>query len=154
MNAAKFCAELDTATHCSTAAEAVYDADVIITVTPSKDAILKNVSDVKPSATIIAVGADTPGKQELDQAIINAASRVICDDIAQCKRVGELQYSDLALLSRVETLGSCVAGASAGRTSSDGIIVVDLTGVGAQDAAIAEFAWTTTQQDQKVESKL
>lgn len=37
-------------------------------------------------------------------------------------------------------------GSKAGRVEGDGVIVVDLTGTGAQDAAIGEIAWNKLSQ--------
>lgn len=40
-------------------------------------------------------------------------------------------------------LGEIVRGTKAGREESDGRIVADLTGTGAQDAAVGQVAWDT-----------
>ena len=37
-------------------------------------------------------------------------------------------------------------GSKAGRVEGDGVVVVDLTGTGAQDAAIGQIAWDTLSQ--------
>ena len=50
-------------------AELCARADVIITTTPSTAAILTDAM-IRPGTRIIAVGADTPGKQELDPKIL------------------------------------------------------------------------------------
>jgi ornithine cyclodeaminase/alanine dehydrogenase-like protein (mu-crystallin family) len=45
-------------------------------------------------------------------------------------------------LDRVHAeLGEIIGGTKAGREESDGVVVVDLTGTGAQDAAIGQVAW-------------
>jgi len=71
--------------------------------------------------------------------------KYISDLTGQTSKVGELRS---ALAAGVMTcddvyaeLGEVVNGTKAGREDGDGIIVVDLTGTGAQDAAIGQVAW-------------
>jgi ornithine cyclodeaminase/alanine dehydrogenase-like protein (mu-crystallin family) len=63
--------------------------------------------------------------------------------LSQCAEFGEihhaLQAGILSLGDVTGELGDVVVGRHAGRTSSDQIIVCDLTGVGVQDAAIASL---------------
>lgn len=123
--------------------DAVRGADLIVTVTPSREPLVRS-RWVGDRATVLAVGSDGPGKQELEAALLGRADKVVVDDLDQCARLGELQHA-LAegRLAREEvhaTLGEVVAGSRPGR-EGDELIVCDLTGVGAQDAAIAEAAW-------------
>src|SRR5258708_5600282 len=57
-------------------------ADVIVTTTPSTEPLL-SVDMVRPGTRIVAVGADSPGKRELDPRIL-ARGRTVVDSIAQC----------------------------------------------------------------------
>lgn len=73
-----------------------------------------------------------------------AASKFITDLTRQCARVGELRT---ALLEKKMTEESVYAeirevvnGTKKGREGNE-LIVVDLTGTGAQDAAIGHVAW-------------
>jgi ornithine cyclodeaminase len=99
---------------------------------------------VRPGATLIAVGSDTPDKQELDVALLARADVVIADRLSQCAEFGEIHHALAAgALSRDDIageLGDVVVGRIPGRTASDQIVVCDLTGVGVQDAAIAGLA--------------
>jgi ornithine cyclodeaminase/alanine dehydrogenase-like protein (mu-crystallin family) len=69
------------------------------------------------------------------------ADKVVTDLTIQCAELGELQHAlAQGLLTRDDVyaeLGEIVAGHKPGR-EGDEIIVCDLTGVGAQDAALAE----------------
>jgi ornithine cyclodeaminase len=73
------------------------------------------------------------GKRELDAAVLERAGVVAADDVRQCRAVGELQY---AAERAAVALGDVIAGRVPGRTSPDQITVADLTGLGAEDAAI------------------
>lgn len=123
-----------------TAEEAVRNSDLIITTTPSHKPLV-SADWVKPGATIIAVGSDTPEKQELDVHLLERADMVIADRLSQCAEFGEIHH---ALVAGVLTLndvtgelGDVIVGRIPGRTADDQIIICDLTGVGVQDAAIA-----------------
>ena len=126
-------------------AEAVCDAaDILITATPSREPLVR-VEWLRPGTHVTAVGADTPGKQELEAACLARADLVVVDRLAQCARVGELSHALAAGLLREADvqaqLGEIVAGRKPGRTSGDQITICDLTGVGFQDTAIAAMAW-------------
>ena len=71
--------------------EAVRNADLIVTTTPARRALVHETW-VKPGATVIAVGADSPGKQELDPLLLVRADKVIVDLVRQAARLGELQH--------------------------------------------------------------
>ena len=71
-----------------TLATAVRRQDIVVTTTPSTAPLVRR-EWVEPGTHINAVGADSPGKQELDPAIL-AAAKVVVDDWAQCKDIGEI----------------------------------------------------------------
>ncbi len=120
------------------------DADVLITCTPSRAPII-SAGWLRPGMHVTALGSDGPGKQELDPRCLARADILVCDRIAQCARLGELQHALAAgLLGEADVdaeLGQVVAGKKPGRTSDDQITIVDLTGVGFQDTAIASLAF-------------
>ena len=60
------------------AKEAVLNADVIVTITPSRKPIVMN-EWIKEGVHINAMGADAPGKQELDPEILKRA-KIVVDD--------------------------------------------------------------------------
>jgi len=69
---------------------------------------------------------------------------MVCDLVRQCKSVGELRSAIAAGLMK-ETdvyaeIGEVVNGDKPGREGNE-LILVDLTGTGAQDAAIGQVAW-------------
>jgi len=119
--------------------EAVKQADLVITVTASREPLLQ-AEWLKPGVTVIAVGADAPEKQELAVGVL-ARAKVVADSIAQCLRLGEIHHAveQGAILRDTiyAELGEITSGRKPGRVSEDEIIVCDLTGVGVQDVAAA-----------------
>ena len=69
------------------------------------------------------------------------ADKVVADRLDQCLRLGELHHAvEAGVLAPGDVwaeLGDLAAGKKAGRESEDEITVADLTGVGIQDAAVA-----------------
>lgn len=115
-------------------------ADLIVTTTPSTSPIL-STSTVRPGTRIVAVGADTPGKQELETAL-TASARLIVDSRAQCIDHGEAGWAVRAGLVASDALTELGALLDApGPFSDTDIVVADLTGVAVQDIAIAKTVW-------------
>ena len=118
-------------------------ADVICTTTPSR-APLFPARAVRPGTHINAVGADGPGKQELDPALLKGA-RVIVDEIHQAVHGGEVNVAiSQGLLKQDDlggTLSDVVNGAAAGRRSAAEITIFDSTGLAIQDIAVAILAY-------------
>lgn len=121
------------------AQEAVTGADIVVTTTPAHEPIVK-AEWISHGALVIAMGSDGPGKQELDPAILADADKIVVDNRKQCLKYGEMQHAASAGVEpdRIYAeLGEIAAGMKPGRSSSEELIVVDLTGVGVQDAAVA-----------------
>jgi alanine dehydrogenase len=91
---------------------------------------------------INAIGADAPGKEELDPALLKRAS-VFVDDMAQAVHSGEINVPILKGLYKKEnisgTIGEVVIGKK-GRSRPDEITIFDSTGLAIQDLAIAKIA--------------
>lgn len=125
-----------------TVEQAVRGSDVVITVTPSREPLVR-AEWVLPGTHITAVGADGPDKRELEVEVLQKADKVVADRLDQCVRFGEIHHAVEAGVLRPEDvyaeLGEIAAGRKPGRTSDREITVADLTGVGVQDAAVAEL---------------
>jgi ornithine cyclodeaminase len=115
-------------------AEVAAAATLIATTTASR-ALLLRAEDVRPGSHVSAVGADSPGKQELDPELLRRASLVLVDSRAQCERLGELQHARSERDRAVEIGAFCAAPIEYDR---DGITVADFTGLGVEDLFIAE----------------
>ncbi|MBV4491533.1 ornithine cyclodeaminase family protein [Pseudomonas oryzicola] len=124
------------------AAEVAAAANLIVCTTPSRQPLLLS-EWVRPGTHITAVGADAPGKQELDPALVARADRIIVDSVAQCSQYGEVAH---ALSSgQIDTkqlieLGTLLASGAHGREHAAQITLADLTGVAVQDAQISSCA--------------
>ncbi|NIY48484.1 NAD(P)-binding domain-containing protein [Cedecea colo] len=120
------------------AEECARNASVIVTATPSATPLVR-AEWVRPGTHITAVGADSPGKQELDAAILTAAACILVDSASQCGAYGELSHlqEEHRAGSKVIELGSLLTdNAQYVRRDTD-ITVADLTGLGVQDAQIS-----------------
>ncbi len=119
------------------------EADLLVTTTPSRRPLV-DAGWLRPGQHITAVGSDSPGKQELAAECLDRADLVIVDRLRQCAAFGELKHAIDAGLMTVNAvhgeLGRVAAGHLPGRTSANQITIVDLTGVGFQDTAIASRA--------------
>jgi len=114
--------------------EVAASAALIATTTASRAPLLR-ARDVRPGSHISAVGADSPGKQELDPELLRRAALVLVDSRAQCERLGELQHAPSERDRAVEIGAFCAAPIAHDRA---GITIADFTGLGAEDLFIAE----------------
>ena len=117
-------------------------ADVIVTTTPAEQPIL--MADwLEPGQHITAMGSDSEHKNEIDPGIFARASYV-ADRLTQTRRLGELASAIRAGAATADQafaeIGEVIAGKRTGRTRADEITLVDLTGTGVQDTAIANLA--------------
>ncbi|SNZ20560.1 ornithine cyclodeaminase family protein [Cohaesibacter gelatinilyticus] len=133
-----------------TPSELCEKADVIVTTTPSKAPLIE-AEWVRPGTHIVAVGADSPGKQEIDEQLFARASQIFVDSPSQCIEHGEttnaLQAKVIAE-SDLTPLGEALLNGAKPR-SDDDITIADLTGVAVQDAAIAKSVWLNMEQRSK-----
>ncbi len=125
----------------ATSLEQTCDCDVLCTTTPSTTPLVNN-EWIAAGTHINAIGADAPGKQELDPAIL-ARARVFIDDYEQATHSGEINVPiSKGLFSPDDiagTLGEVVCGRK-GRDNEAEITVFDSTGLALQDLALAKIA--------------
>jgi ectoine utilization protein EutC len=133
----------------ASAEEVVRSCDVLITATASRKPLVQ-ANWLHTGQHVTAVGADFPGKQELDAEVLRKADRLVCDRLSQCRENGELQHlvrdGELPADLEVSELGELVTGGKAGRRSRSEITVCDLTGTGVQDTAIANLAFRNSMR--------
>lgn len=126
-----------------TVKEAVENCDVVVTSTPSRKPLVM-VDWVGAGTHINAIGADAPGKQELDPKILKKA-KIVLDDWEQgCHGGGVNVPLAEGIISREDIygeIGEVVTGKKAGRTSDDEITVFVSTGLAIQDAVTANLAY-------------
>ncbi len=120
------------------ALEGMRDADVIITITSSFEAILQ-AAHVSPGTHLACMGTDTKGKQEVAADLL-AAARVFTDEVAQSVSIGEAQHAvaqGLIAQADITQIGAVINDTHPGRSTAEEITLFDGTGVGLQDLAVA-----------------
>ncbi len=123
--------------------DAARDADILVTLTPSRKPLVKS-EWVADGTHINAVGADGPGKQELDVKLLRRA-KVFVDDRDQAIHGGELNIP----ISRGQfnprdihaVLGQVLAAKASGRRSAREITLFDSTGLAIHDVALAQVVY-------------
>lgn len=124
---------------CNNAEDAVVGSDIIATVTPSREPIVMK-EWVYPGLHINAMGADEPGKEELDPQILTGA-KIVVDDRADTIRRGEINVAISKGIIKAEDiyadLEEIVTGKKPGRETDHEITVFDGAGVAIEDVAVA-----------------
>lgn len=117
------------------------DCDVLVTATSSRSPLIRS-EWIHEGTHINAIGADAPGKEELDPALLIRA-QVFVDDISQAVHSGEINVPISNGLYRqadiAGTLGEVVIGKKK-RAGAETITIFDSTGLAIQDLAIAKIA--------------
>lgn len=123
--------------------DAVEGCDVVATLTPSRQPIISR-DWVKPGTHINAMGADAPGKQELDPAILKTA-KIVVDDLEHCSYSGEINVPlTQGVISKKDIygeIGEIILGQKPGRIRPDEVTVFASTGIAIQDIAVAEVVY-------------
>ena len=130
---------------------AVEGADIIVTTTPSTEPLVKN-DWVSLGTHLNCIGADAPGKEEIDPAILRR-SKIVVDNWDQASHTGEINVPVSAgMISKSSVwaeLGEVVAGIKPGRTATNEITVFDATGLAIQDAVTAELVYRKAIEKKK-----
>ncbi len=123
--------------------DAVKKSDIIITATPSREAMIKK-SWVQPGTHFSCVGADMPGKKEIDSQIFVGA-RVFVDDLKQCMNIGEIELPIKERILKKEDIvgeiGDIINGRVEGRLNNEQVTIFDATGTVVLDLITAQLAF-------------
>lgn len=127
----------------------VRDADIVVTVTPSREPIVQ-ANWIDDGMHINAIGADGPGKQELDPLIVKRADKIVVDSIKQCVSIGEIQHAlARGLISEDDIhaeIGRILIGEKLGRETDNEVTLFDSTGIAAQDIAAAQIVYQLAKE--------
>jgi len=119
------------------------NSDIITTLTPSRSPLVF-LEWVKESVHFNAIGADAPGKQELDPRILKTG-KIIVDDIEQTIHSGEINVPiSKGILSKEDIygeLGEIVAGLKPGRIKKEEITIFDSTGLAILDVITGYYVY-------------
>jgi ornithine cyclodeaminase/alanine dehydrogenase-like protein (mu-crystallin family) len=114
-------------------------SDIIVTCTTSREPFLKP-GMVAPGTFVAAIGADSPGKSEIEPSLF-ADALVVVDVLDQCREMGDLRHAlragTIDLRQVHAELGDLVTGKRVGRTSPEQVTLFDSTGTAVQDVACA-----------------
>ena len=114
-----------------TVKKAVQETDIIVTTTPSRKPLVY-AEWVDSGTHINCIGADAPGKQELDPNIL-LKSKIVVDDWEQGSHGGEINVPvSKGIIKKEDIWGDIceiVAGLKQGRTSTEEITVLLLRGL-------------------------
>lgn len=125
--------------------EAIDDADLLITVTPSSKPVFDGTK-IKKGCTISCVGAYQHHMQEMDPAVLPRASKIYFDSQeAVLSESGDilipLEQGIITEDDFTGDIGRVIKGELAGRENDDEIIVYETVGVGAQDLVTAKAVY-------------
>ncbi|MEE9913133.1 MAG: ornithine cyclodeaminase family protein [Deltaproteobacteria bacterium] len=127
-------------------------SDIVIATTPSRNPLVYRVS---PGTHVNAIGADAPGKQEINPAILKQA-KVVIDDWAQASHSGEINVPiRQKLIGKKDIyarMGDVAAGKKKGRTSAGEITLFDSTGLAIQDISCAYVVYQALKNKRGIRS--
>ena len=129
----------------SSSDEAIGDADLLITVTPSSKPVFDGTK-IKKGCTISCVGAYQHHMQEMDPAILPRASKIYFDSReAVLSESGDILIPlEKGIITEDDftgDIGNVIKGELTGRENDDEIIVYETVGVGAQDLVTAKIIY-------------
>ncbi len=137
--------------HVTNLAEAIQGTDIVVTTTPSRMPLILD-SWVSDGTHFNCVGADAPGKEEIDPEILKRA-KIIVDNWEQACHSGEINVPlRNGVISKADIwaeLGEILIGMKVGRTSPEEITVFDTTGIAVQDAVTANLVYTKALQNKR-----
>lgn len=126
-----------------TVRECVKNSDIIVTTTPSRKPLIKH-GWLKKGAHINAIGADAPGKEELDPKILKH-SKIVVDSLSQAAHSGEinvpLKKGIISKRNIYSDIGQIVSGKKPGRTNDKETTIFDSTGLAIQDVAMSSLIY-------------
>jgi ornithine cyclodeaminase/alanine dehydrogenase len=126
----------------SSGAEAVADADVVVTATTSKNPVLRR-EWLGDRVHVSAIGAFYPDWRELDTATVSEAKVVVDSREAIMEEAGDIliPISEGAItVDHIHAeLGELVLGRKKGRTPEDGLTVFKSVGLAIQDSSVANL---------------
>jgi ornithine cyclodeaminase/alanine dehydrogenase-like protein (mu-crystallin family) len=152
---ARFCQEmgaqlqLKSITPVEQPAEAAHGADIIITITTSREPVLEGAW-LAPGVHINAAGSNSILRRELDDEVINRASLIAVDSLEQARiEAGELVTAvekGVLTWERVHELRHVVNAETQGRKSDQDITLFKSLGLAIEDIATAAVIYQRARQ--------
>lgn len=125
------------------AAQAVGEADIIVTATTSKEPVIRR-SWIGEEAHISAIGSFQPDHRELDTETVKEAKLVVDSRKAALREAGDIlipmREGAITEDHIYAELGELVLGLKPGRVEGDGLTIFKSVGLAIQDSAVASLA--------------
>jgi ornithine cyclodeaminase len=139
-----------------TSDQAIDNADLIITVTPSKKPVFDG-RKVKAGATISGVGSYQPDMQEIPSELLKRASKIYFDsEEAVLSESGDLliplENGDMTREKFAGDIGQVITSEKIGRETDDEIIFFKTVGIAAQDLMTAKSIFDKMQSTENSNS--
>jgi len=156
-NRQQFCEEMAAALnltniHPVETPEAAADADILITITSSRDPVIEGAW-LKPGTHINAAGGNSILRREVDDEAVKRASFLAVDSLDQAKiESGEFVMAvekGLLTWERVKELRHVVSGQSQGRTSNEEITLFKSLGIAIEDIAAAAVVYQKAKEQNR-----
>ena len=129
--------------------EAVEDADIVITATPSREPFLVP-GMLRGGSHVTALGADEPGRAEVSAGLLRQ-STFFCDNRALTLSMGALAGVGLGEDSIHAELGEVLAGTKSGRTDAGQVTIFGAVGLPFQDLVAAWHIYQGARADDDVQ---
>lgn len=130
---------------CTSVADAVRDADIIITATWSRTPFLHSEM-IEPGTHITTLGPDEPGKCEVSAELIQK-SLFICDDRNLAVTMGAIAGAGLEATAIQAELGEIIGGTKPGRANNEQITIFGGVGLAFQDLAAAWYVYEKVSRE-------
>ena len=136
------------------------ECDLIITTTCAREALLGTTTSLGSSSIrerglhITCIGADAPGKMELDPTLIAKADLLVADTVQQTVERGEFQgvvRDGIVEKSAIVSLGSLITQVGLHRKEEDDprLTIFDSSGVALQDCVVSQMTYDTLRQQEQ-----
>lgn len=122
--------------------DAVATSDVVITATPGGSPLFE-ADAVQAGTHLTCVGADTAGKRELPDDVLQRA-RIFVDDKVQARSLGECQWAPSLQCTEI---GDLLVGTTSFTRAPRDITVFDMTGLALQDLTVARFLYKHAREN-------
>lgn len=123
---------------------AVADSDVVITATPGAGALFDREA-VQAGTHLNCVGADTKGKRELPEGLLQQV-HLFVDDRTQASQIGEMQW---AADTHCIELGDLLTHRASFDRQRNDITVFDMTGLALQDLTVGRMLFARASQENR-----
>lgn len=123
------------------------NSNIVVTTTPTTSPLITS-NWIKGGTHITAVGADAPGKQEIDSNIFERAAFTVFDSKEQCLHHGESCHASVTFNNTNSAeLGALIDNPMLYDRLDKDITIADLTGIAAQDIAAAKIVWNALKDE-------